>query len=61
MEYAEYKEMFKKEPNQEALPKHQPWDHEIKLQEGKQPTKKSIYPLSAEKLDALRRYLKENQ
>lgn len=46
--------------NQEALPKHQLWDHKIKLVGGKQSMKQSIYPLSAEKLDALRQYLEEN-
>ncbi len=59
-EYQEYKILFEEESDQEALPKHQSWDHEIKLVDGKEPTKQSIYPLSAEKLDALRQYLEEN-
>lgn len=59
-EYKEFEELFREESDQEALPEHQSWDHEIKLMEGKEPTKQAIYPLSAEKLEALRTYLEEN-
>ena len=60
-EYEEFRRLFETEPDQEALSKHQSWDHEIKIEDGKTPTKKGIYSLSAEKLDALRKYLEENQ
>ena len=60
-EYKEFQKLFKTEPDQEALSKHQSWDHEIRIEDGKTPIKKGIYPLSAEKLDALRKYLEENQ
>ena len=60
-EYEEFQKLFETEPDQEALSKHQSWDYEIKIKDGKTPTKRGIYPLSAEKLDALRKYLEENQ
>ena len=59
-EYQKYKILFEKESDQEALLKHQSWNHEIKLIDDKEFTKQFIYSLSAEKLDALRQYLKEN-
>ena len=42
------------------LPKHQPWDHEIKLQPGMEPEFGLIYQLSEKKLQVLREYLEEN-
>jgi len=59
-EYQKYKVLFEKESDQEALFKHQSWNHEIKLIDDKKFTKQFIYSLSAEKLDALWQYLKEN-
>jgi hypothetical protein len=35
-EYNEFKKLFEEELGKEALPKHQPWDYEIILEEGKQ-------------------------
>ena len=60
-EYAEYETLFQEEAIDDALPKHQAWDHEIKLIPGKQPTKKPIYPLSRDKAVALAEYVKENE
>ena len=60
-EYKEFQRLFKIEPNQKTLSKHQSWDYEIKIEDGKILMKKGIYSLSAEKLDALRKYLEENQ
>ena len=60
-EYAEYKDLFKEESLDKALPEHRPWDHEIKLIPGKQPTKRPIYPLSRDKAVALAEYVKENE
>jgi hypothetical protein len=36
-EYVEFRDMFEELQGEDALLKHQPWDHEIKLQEGKEP------------------------
>src|SRR5947209_7717533 len=60
-EYKDFEELFQEESDEEALVEHQPWDHEIKLKEGKTPTKQKIYPLSEDKLEALRTYLEENR
>jgi hypothetical protein len=46
--------------NANALPEHKPWDHEIILQEGKQPTFGLIYGLSEKELSTLRDYIKDN-
>ena len=43
-----------------TIAQHQDWDHEIKLEPGSQPRKKPIYPMSTEKLNALRKYLDKN-
>ena len=43
-----------------VLPKHQPWDHEIKLQQGTEPGFGLIYQLSEKELQVLREYLEEN-
>ncbi len=59
-EYQKYKILFEKESDQETLLKHQSWNHEIKLVDDKKLTKQFIYSLSAEKLNALQQYLKEN-
>ncbi len=59
-EYQKYKILFEKESDQETLLKHRSWNHEIKLIDDKKLTKQFIYLLSAEKLDALWQYLKEN-
>ena len=52
--YRRYKDLFQEEVLAKALPKHQPWDHEIKLEAGKQPTFGPIYQLSEKELKALR-------
>ena len=59
-EYQKYKILFEKESDQETLFKHQSWNHEIKLIDDKKLMKQFIYSLSAEKLNALQQYLKEN-
>lgn len=56
-EYADFKGLFEKESDEDALPKHQPWDHEIKIQEGKQPKKEPLRPMSAEKAEYIRKYV----
>ena len=52
--------MFREEETLAALPKHQTWDHEIKLEPGKKPTFEPIYSLSEKELGTLRQYLDEN-
>jgi hypothetical protein len=58
-QYKKFAKVFAK-PSDVGLPEHKPWDHEIPLQEGKQPTFKPIYKCSAEELNALREYIDEN-
>ena len=59
-EYRAWKDLFREEVTAAVLPIHQPWDHEIKLEPGKQPTFGPIYALSEKELEALRKYLDEN-
>ena len=59
-EYQEFEELFKDEKTSLALPKHQPWDHEIPLEPGTKPTFRPIYQLSARELEVLREYLDEH-
>jgi hypothetical protein len=60
-EYRRFKPLFQKELGKEALPKHQPWDHEILLVEGKQPKAQPIYSLFRTELEALREYINKNK
>ena len=53
--------LFSEEESEDTLPPHQEQDHEIKLEPGIKSTKQPIYPLSPEKLEALRTYLNENR
>ena len=58
--YRQYARMFEEELTAKALPKHKPWDCEIKLQEGKEPPFGPIYGLSEKELEVLREYIQEN-
>ena len=58
--YGKWSALFHEEESAKALPKHQPWDHEIKLEPGTQPTFGPIYALSEKELGTLRTYLDEN-
>jgi transposase InsO family protein len=58
-EYSEFRHLFE-EQQQETLPQHQEWDHEIVLEEGKKPKHGPIYRLSVSELEALKEYLDEN-
>jgi hypothetical protein len=60
VQYTKYAEIFKERPQDDALPKYQPWDYEIKLEEGKELLFLPIILLSEEKLKLLREYLDEN-
>ena len=59
-EYMKWKRLFIEPKGKEALPKRQPWDHQITLMEGKLPTFGPIYQLSETELEVLRDYLKVN-
>ena len=59
-EYQQWLHLFRDEATTKALPKHQTWDHEIKLEPGTQPTFRPIYALSEKELQELRKYLDEN-
>ena len=52
-EYNEFLEMFEEEAEGNALPEHQPWDHEIPIKEEETPEKQAIYPLTPAKLENL--------
>jgi hypothetical protein len=58
--YKEYESLFREGPRNEALPKHQPWDHEIPIEPGKSPTFGPIYQLSERELKALKDYIDVN-
>ncbi|KAM0712543.1 hypothetical protein Q7P37_011640 [Cladosporium fusiforme] len=58
-EYADFRQLFEKESDEEALPKHQPWDHEIRIQEGKQPKKEPLRPVTAQRAEQIRGYVDE--
>ena len=59
-EYRHWHELFQEGVGRESLPQHKPWDHEIKLEPGKQPTFGPIYSLSEKELATLRTYIDEN-
>ena len=59
-EYKEFESLFQEETTTAALPKHQPWDHEIKLQPGKELGFGPIYSLLEKELQVLCGYLDEN-
>src|SRR5947209_15532727 len=58
--YQLFANRFTKTKGPETLPKHQPWDHTIPLQEEKQPTFGLVYSCSEKELQALHEYLDEN-
>ena len=53
-------QLFVEEITAKALPKHQPWDHEIKLKPGKEPIFRPIYILLEKELGILHEYIDEN-
>ena len=59
MEYKEYEQLFREAPTNEALPKHQAWDHVIPIEEGKSPPFGPLYQLSAKELKVLKEYIDE--
>jgi len=59
--YNRWEHLFQEEKTAKVLPKHQSWDHEIKLESGKESTFEPIYALSKKELSILRKYLAENE
>ena len=60
MEYRDLHEVFEDKLDHEALPKHQPWDHAIPIEDGKEPPFGPIYPLTEQELGVLRKYIAIN-
>jgi hypothetical protein len=58
-EYAEFQDVFTPPPDGE-LPEHGPFDHEIKIKDGQEPTFMPIYPLSQKESAVLEEYIKDN-
>ena len=58
-EYKEWSALFEEEEGAYVLPKHQPWDHEIKLQPGSQPTFGPLYKCTGKELASLKKYIEE--
>ena len=58
-EYQQWLHLFKEKTGPSALPKHQPWDHEIELMPGETPKFGPLYKASAEELKFLKKYLNE--
>lgn len=59
-EYWDYIASFKDYQGNEVLPEHQPWDHEINLEEGMKPVKKPIYRLNDKEMQELKKYIDTN-
>ncbi|SLM35926.1 gag-pol polyprotein [Lasallia pustulata] len=59
-EYQDFEDLFKEREGKAALPKHQPWDHEIPLIEGAElKYKGGIIPLSKLEEDFLKEYIEK--
>jgi hypothetical protein len=58
--YKEYESLFREAPANEALPKHQPWDHEIPIEPGKTPPFGPLYQMSEKELGVLKKFIDEN-
>ena len=59
--YKKWTLLFREEESAKILFKHQPWDHEIKLESEKQLTFELIYILFSKEFEELRKYLKVNE
>jgi hypothetical protein len=59
-EYKEWEHLFTEVVDKTALPKHQPWDHEITLEAGKTPPFGPIYTMTEEELKEVRNYIDVN-
>ena len=60
-EYQEFQELFKEKTGRDSLPQHKPWDHEIPIIDGKEPTHYGgLIPLSAKEENFLKDYIEEH-
>jgi len=59
-EYRKFAKLFEEPDDDHYLPEHKPWDHEIPLIEGKQPTFKPIYRLSTKEQEVLKDFVETN-
>ena len=59
-QYWEYKKLFMKSSENQALSEHKSWDHKISLIEEVISEKLLIYQLSSKELQELRDYLNNN-
>ena len=59
-EYEEFKDVFADPTDEHALPKHQPWDHEIPLKEGMTPPFLPPYRVSPEDGRILEEFIQKN-
>jgi hypothetical protein len=58
--HQKWKKLFQEDNGATALPAHKPWDHEIILEEGKEPTFGPLYKQSARERDETKKYIDEN-
>ncbi|GAA6043399.1 hypothetical protein JCM8097_008572 [Rhodosporidiobolus ruineniae] len=58
-QYLDFEDVFSKD-SADSLPPHQPWDHEIIIEDDKSIPTSRIYPLSASELEVLAAYIKDN-
>ena len=56
-EFQRWKRLFQEETGLDALPKHQPWDHKIRLQPDKDPPWGPLYALSQRELEEQRKWI----
>jgi len=59
-EYEDFKDVFEEKLGKDALPEHKPWDHEIPLIPGKEPTYGPLYTLTREEEIELKTYIEKN-
>ena len=59
--YQEFQDLFTEKRGTAALPEHKPWDHEIPIVDGKEPTHYGgLIPLSAKEENFLKEYINEH-
>ena len=58
-EYSDFKHLFKKEANEDALLLHQPQDYKINLKEGIVLKREPLQPMLAKKAKYIRKYVKD--
>ena len=59
-DYKDFDQLISEDTDDKSLAQHQPWDHTIQIQDGKQLSYGPIYSMSEVKLKAVREFIKEN-